>query len=47
MELIDNKRTYCINYSGIYIAFSKNRKFKIDNDKIYFFFVQNVNNLKN
>lgn len=40
MELIDNKRTYCINYSGIYIVFSKNRKFKIDNDKIYFFCIK-------
>lgn len=37
MELIEKERTYCINYSGIYIEFAKNRKFKIENDKIYFY----------
>ena len=37
MELIDKGRVYCINYSGIYIEFAKRRKFKIKNDKIYFY----------
>lgn len=37
MELIDKGRVYCIDYSGIYIEFAKNRKFKIINDKIYFY----------
>ncbi|MDY5420383.1 MAG: hypothetical protein SPG45_10210 [Lactobacillus johnsonii] len=37
MELIDNGRTYCTNYSGICVVFAKNRKFKIIDDKIYFY----------
>lgn len=37
MELIDKGRVYCIDYSGIYIEFAKSRKFKIINDKIYFY----------